>query len=152
MEQTNTPCACGATKIRCAKTNECSPCYQARRRAENLDEARRKDREGARARYVPAEKRQGPRVAPTEACSYTAAHKRVARHRGFASEHECVGCGEQAQEWSYRGGSDFEQTGPSPRRKNGKTIYVNSTWSGYIMDYDPRCVPCHKDYDANHNM
>lgn len=149
MEQTNTPCACGATKIRCAKTSECNKCYQARRRAENLEEARRKDREGARKRYVPAEKRQEPRTAPTEACSYTAAHKRVFRWRGSAKAFECIDCGKPAEEWSYRGGSSFEQSGSSPRRKNGKTIYVNSTWSGSIMDYDPRCVPCHKEYDAN---
>lgn len=148
MIETTIPCACGATKIRCAKTNECSPCYQARRRAENLDEARRKDREGARARYVPAERSQEPRTAPNESCSYTAAHKRVARWRGFAKEHDCVDCGKQAQEWSYRGGSSFEQSGPSPRRKNGKTVYVNSKWSGYIWDYEPRCVDCHKTYDT----
>jgi hypothetical protein len=142
------PCACGETVIRCKKTNECSPCYQARRRAANLDEIRRKEREAKRAAYVPAEKPQEPRTAPNTECSYTAAHKRVARHRGFASEHLCVGCGKQAEEWSYRGGSGFEQTGLRPQRKNGQTIYLNSVWSSYIGDYDPRCIECHKEYDA----
>lgn len=149
MTETTTPCACGATKIRCAKTNECSPCYQARRRAKNLDEARRKDREGARARYVPREKSQEPRTAPNAACSYTAAHKRVFRFRGSAKGYTCVDCDSPAEEWSYRGGSTFEQSGLRPTRKNGKTIYMNSVWSGYIFDYDPRCVKCHKEYDAN---
>ena len=141
-------CQCGSTEIRCAKTSECNKCYQARRRAENPEKFRKAWREAARVAYVPAEKLQEPRTAPTEDCSYTAAHKRVARWRGAAGEHTCIDCGKPAEEWSYRGGSSFEQTGPSARRKNGKTIYVNSTWSGYIMDYDPRCVPCHKEYDA----
>jgi hypothetical protein len=142
------PCACGETVIRNKKFNECGKCYRLRYRAENLEEIQRKEREAARVRYVPAERSQEPRTAPTESCSYTAAHKRCARWRGSAKEFACVDCGEQGQEWSYRGGSSFVQTGLSARRKNGKTVYVNSKWSGYIWDYDARCIDCHKAYDT----
>src|SRR5690606_2960253 len=32
---------------------------------------------------------------------YGAAHERVYRKRGRASQHDCVDCGERAEEWSY---------------------------------------------------
>lgn len=60
--------------------------------------------------------------------SYRTAHERVWKARGKASEHRCVDCGGQAAEWSYRA-----RTGYS----------VNPA------DYDPRCVSCHRRYDAS---
>lgn len=148
MSTTVKTCKCGSDKIRCAKTSECNRCYQARRRVENPEKFRKAWRQDKAARYVPAEKPQEPRTAPNDTCSYTAAHKRVARWRGSAKEFDCIACGNPAEEWSYRGGSNFEQSGLSARRRNGKTHYVNTTWSGYIFDYDPRCVGCHKEYDS----
>ena len=57
---------------------------------------------------------------------YRAAHATVARVRGKASDHTCVDCGKQAQEWSYA------------QRKG---------YSENLDDYAPRCRSCHQRYD-----
>jgi len=135
-------CNCGSTNIRILSTSECGKCYQARRRAEKPEVFRANWRKAAKESYVPAEKPQTAAVAPTTECTYDAAHLRVKRFRGKASSHSCT-CGEQAQEWSYRGGSDYEQTGVRLRWTRGEKKELNSVWSRYIMDYDALCIKCH---------
>ena len=70
---------------------------------------------------------------------YTAAHDRVRRARGSASNHDCVDCGEPAYHWSY----DHECENEQVRFERG--YYVSL--SPYIDHYQPRCVPCHKRFD-----
>ncbi|WP_457950417.1 hypothetical protein ACTAQI_07495 [Pseudarthrobacter sp. alpha12b] len=133
--------------IRIQKTQECSRCYQARRRAENPEAFREKWRQAKAEAYVPAELLITAAVPPTTACSYDAAHQRVKHYRGYASKHVCP-CGAQAQEWSYRGGSSYEMQGAHTKRYNsGKQGEVFSTWSTNITDYDALCRPCHEERD-----
>lgn len=141
-------CGCGSTEIRIQKTSECSKCYQARRRREADPEAlRKKWREQAKKSYVPAEKPHTAAVPPTSETTYNGAHLRVRRFRGAAKGYSCL-CGDTAQEWSYRGGSEYEQSGTRPRWDKGVKVEVQSVWSRYIMDYDALCVKCHKERDA----
>ena len=62
-----------------------------------------------------------------DAVAYAQAHHAVTKARGVARDYACVDCGEQAAEWSFKHGS------------------------GYSMDptdYEPRCVRCHRVFDA----
>lgn len=79
-----------------------------------------------------------------DAVTYGGAHDRVRLHKGSASAHLCIDCGDQAQEWSYS-----HCGGPNERRgitsKGCQALYsVNPD------DYDPRCKPCHRAFDASH--
>lgn len=80
----------------------------------------------------------------TTPCKYSAAHRRIRDTRGRASEHDCIDCGRQAAEWSYRGGSALEMT---ERRSTGHGGFVVVPYSPDPMDYDPRCKSCHNRYD-----
>jgi hypothetical protein len=60
--------------------------------------------------------------------SYSMLHKRVSQVRGKASTHRCTDCGGKAVEWSMKKGTD----GTDPQ-----------------AHYDPRCVVCHRRYDAD---
>lgn len=73
-------------------------------------------------------------------CDYRTAHQRTAHARGKASEHTCIDCGEQAEQWAYRGDGRYEFTG---HHAGYRTV-----WSGDPADYDPRCRPCHRKYDS----
>src|SRR6056300_929953 len=75
--------------------------------------------------------------------SYDTMHKRVMRSRGKASQYSCVDCGEQAYHWSYNHQGEIERSGPGVGSQK-KYIF---TYSTNIEDYDPRCVPCHKQFD-----
>ena len=57
--------------------------------------------------------------------AYITRHWRVGQARGSASDQSCVGCGEQAAEWSQIHGT----TGNEPEH------------------YEPRCKQCHEAYD-----
>lgn len=76
--------------------------------------------------------------------SYHAAHIRVGRIRGRASDYECVNCGRPAAEWSYRHDSQWEQTGWA--RRSGK-LPIWTSWSPDPEAYDPMCRPCHRERD-----
>jgi hypothetical protein len=62
-----------------------------------------------------------------ERARYQRAHGRVSAARGKASQHVCVDCGVQAQDWSNRTGDIFN-----------------------IDDFDPRCRKCHTSFDRTH--
>lgn len=76
--------------------------------------------------------------------SYHAAHIRVGRIRGRASDYQCASCGLPAVEWSYRHGSRWEQTGMVNR--SGRLPRLGA-WSPDPDDYDPLCRPCHRELD-----
>lgn len=69
--------------------------------------------------------------------TYRCAHQRVKRDRGPAKRSRCVDCGQAAAEWSYDG-SD-----PAARHEEGKGHY-----SLDLERYVPRCVLCHRRFDA----
>lgn len=69
---------------------------------------------------------------------YGAAHDRVRRAHGPASQHACAGCGAEAKHWAYDHGDPDECT---------------SKWGPYSPDlerYLPMCVSCHKTFDLAH--
>lgn len=71
---------------------------------------------------------------------YAAAHWRVRKERGAARQHSCVDCGQQAVDWSLRN--------DAVSLRNGMHCQIEMTYSVDVMEYDPRCRPCHKTYDT----
>lgn len=70
---------------------------------------------------------------------YQAAHWRVRRQRGHATEHRCVDCHGQAFHWSY----NHECLDELMADVSGYEV----AYSPHPDQYDPRCVPCHKRFD-----
>lgn len=66
---------------------------------------------------------------------YVRAHRAVARVRGKAADHDCVGCGAVAAHWTY------DHTDPEPLWS------FTSPYSHDVSKYAPRCVSCHMVYD-----
>lgn len=64
--------------------------------------------------------------------TYTGIHRRLERDRGKASEFECVGCGEPAQEWAYDH-LDLDEAGRPLSMK--------------VEHYHPMCISCHRRFD-----
>lgn len=59
-------------------------------------------------------------------------HSRLRDWIGRACERDCVDCGRQARDWSYRGGDPNERIAD-----NGQRFSLDLSF------YDPRCRPCH---------
>lgn len=59
-----------------------------------------------------------------------AMHSWVVLKKGKASEHLCVDCGKQAQEWSN----------------------IDHSYLRILNDYSARCRKCHKKYDIKNNL
>jgi hypothetical protein len=73
--------------------------------------------------------------------SWSAVHKRLARMRGVAKVRTCIDCHGPADEWSYDGTDPDELVQEAGRSKGLR----------YSLDLDhyvPRCVPCHRTFDA----
>lgn len=72
---------------------------------------------------------------------YSAAHWRLRKQRGKASNYACVDCDLQAEHWSY----DLKD--PNCRYENfqGKTL----AYSLKVEHYQPRCVQCHALHDRS---
>ena len=87
----------------------------------------------ATARLVAATRKADDQV------GYTAAHSRVKRARGLASDYPCVDCGGAARDWSLRKGAGRPHVGG---RDEGLLLSVDPS------DYDPRCRSCHGKYDG----
>lgn len=136
-------CECGS-EVYIQKTQECRRCYMRRWNQENRDKRNAYDR----ARYERKPMVYTAAVPLTTPCTYSGAHQRVYAYRGRASQHVCP-CGMQAQEWSYRGGSSYQMSGPRRKRyDSGKWETVTSTWSTNVTDYDPLCRECHEIRDS----
>lgn len=70
--------------------------------------------------------------------TYSAAHNRVRRSRGSASDLMCIRCHVRwANDWCYNWAADIEITDELGR-----------TYSADVWDYDPRCWRCHRAFDA----
>lgn len=66
-----------------------------------------------------------------DAVGYRGTHQRIVAERGKATEHPCIDCGRQANEWSFS-----DRRGHSP----------------CIEDYAPRCYSCHRRYDRGSQL
>ena len=75
-----------------------------------------------------------------ETAEYGAAHDRVRRLRGPASDHRCVDCDGAAAHWSY------DHRDPDERRS--ATIKGCPPYSLNPEHYEPRCARCHRRFDA----
>jgi hypothetical protein len=64
---------------------------------------------------------------------YARAHHQLRVERGPASALQCVDCDDPAAEWSFEGGADT--TGPF-------------AYSEDLSRYVPRCLRCHRKFDA----
>lgn len=71
---------------------------------------------------------------------YTAAHDRVRRLKGSASQHSCIECGGQARHWSY------DHQDPDENLADVRSANL-AAYSDKPAHYQPRCVPCHKQFD-----
>jgi hypothetical protein len=97
--------------------------------------------------------RRGAELAPLKA--YTprtgvpncrAAHYRLVRVLGAASEHQCVdGCGSVARDWSLDSHSD-------PSNLHGTNHGMARTYSLDPTRYAPRCRKCHVAHDAQDRL
>jgi hypothetical protein len=76
---------------------------------------------------------------------YLGAHDRLRRDRGRAKEHQCVDCGDQAEQWSYDHADPDELSGTQGTK--GTTPYPYSLKPEH---YDPRCKSCHVAFDWKH--
>lgn len=74
--------------------------------------------------------------------SYAQAHHRTRRAKGRADEHACVDCGGPADHWSYDGKD------PNAYFGRAQTLGGLMLWSDNPDHYEPRCKPCHKQYDT----
>lgn len=83
--------------------------------------------------------RGGRNLKSSEEISYAAAHMRIRRARGRATDHMCIDCGEPARDWCLRRDASPVLT----------TVHRGflCRYSGDPADYDPRCRWCHRAYD-----
>lgn len=123
---------CGERPITYRAARRCARCYKA---------------EWFRKNYQPHPKTPAPER--RDPIRYGTAHEKLRKHRGPARNYVCVGCGQGAQEWSYDGGSEWEQSETVQRITTGgvKTTSL-LTWSADMNAYSPRCRACHRDYDG----
>lgn len=115
--------------------SSCSPCEHERNKLymeEYLSDPERRVKTLKEIRERVARRRAKD---PEGGRAYRRVHKTLRRSLGPASEYTCIGCGNQAEEWSLR-----------PDAKGLIRTALHS-WSESITDYDPRCVPCHRALD-----
>ena len=87
---------------------------------------------------VPNKSSSGRGRKKKEIVGYRAAHIRVEAVKGKAEEHDCVACGEPAQEWS------LDPLAVHTYEEDGRV------WSLNTDDYDPYCCSCHRDRDGGY--
>lgn len=80
-----------------------------------------------------------PAYVADEDAGYSVAHARVRKARGKASDHLCVDCGKQANEWSYVGGAPNERVDSY----GGKMLPYTTNPAYYVA----RCHSCHVRFD-----
>jgi hypothetical protein len=84
----------------------------------------------------------------SETPTYQRAHQYVKRERGKATEHRCVDCGGQAQEWSYDHSDPFPLVQSLYDSRSGRTRSV--TYSADTSRFEARCRRCHVRFDIAH--
>lgn len=73
-------------------------------------------------------------------------HNRIRSSRGTPRSYSCVDCGKQATEWSLK----HDAAGRQQFGQESAERYRGTFYSADVMDYDPRCGPCHRVYDSMH--
>ena len=73
---------------------------------------------------------------------YEAAHKRVHKTRGLASDYLCIDCSSAAKDWSY------DHSDPDEKRQLNSYGYT-LPYSCNPEHYEPRCRACHNALDHN---
>jgi hypothetical protein len=84
-----------------------------------------------------------PKRARRPVTTYSAAHDLVKATKGTPANHECITCGEAAQEWALMPGSPdetFQTYGP----------HANKRFSPNPEDYQPMCRSDHRRMDAQY--
>jgi len=71
--------------------------------------------------------------------TYTGMHKRIKDKRGKASQHQCINCDNQANEWAY----NHQDPNQLTETRGGKT----KPYSPDHSFYDPMCKRCHTKRD-----
>lgn len=82
--------------------------------------------------------RNGGRPTKGDHPGWSAIHLRVRNARGRAATHACVDCLGEAAEWSYDNADPNELI----------DVSLNIPYSLSIEHYQPRCIPCHRAFDA----
>lgn len=73
---------------------------------------------------------------------YGMAHERVRADRGRVQLHDCIDCGNEAQQWSY--------DHADPDEMHAHHLSANPiAYSNNPEHYSPRCVKCHKRFDLD---
>lgn len=75
--------------------------------------------------------------------AYHAAHQRITSRRGRASEHRCIWCPRQAEQWALG-----HTTANIRRDTTGKDS--GKPYSTGPNDYQPMCRTCHQRFDRKH--
>ena len=81
----------------------------------------------------------GGRPTKGEHPTISAIHQRLKAQRGVATGFRCIDCGGTAAEWSYNNADPQELVGID----HGK----EQAYSLDLANYDPRCKPCHRQFD-----
>lgn len=76
----------------------------------------------------------------TETPGYVTAHRWIWDTKGKASEHECVQCGAEGQDWAY--------DGEDPMEVVAQFTHKGLAYSLNPDHYQPMCKPCHGAFDA----
>jgi hypothetical protein len=129
MKQTAPPCTVEGCDKR-ARTGQGGLCNKHRWRFQRYGDFELRERVGRRG--------VANHMWVGHAASYNAVHDRLMVRRGPASEHRCVDCNGQAEEWSYDNADINEKRGS----RN------NLLYSTDANHYEPRCKPCHRNWDA----
>ena len=82
----------------------------------------------------------------TATITYGGAHMRVRRKRGPARDHPCVGCGQNATNWSYNHGEAMYEQEQAMKGSDGNVSVLR--YHPNPSYYSPRCYQCHRQYDA----
>lgn len=91
----------------------------------------------------------GSRIQPfhlmsTASLKPQAAHKRVYKMWGKASQYCCIECGQQAQQWAYDGTDITQMYGVDQGNKRRSKVFF-SRWPEFYM---PMCIVCHTRKDS----
>jgi hypothetical protein len=74
--------------------------------------------------------------------TYRSMHKRVMYERGRASVHQCITCGNQAEDWTWNTTCEDFLLGVGAKNRPNLNKYCM-----HIEHYDPRCTACHMIFD-----
>jgi hypothetical protein len=121
------------------KAQQCNRCYSRQWWKDNPEAyAKQLERNRVYVRPVGLEFK-----AKKEVVGYSQAHKRLDLLRGKPNTHQCVACGNTAEEWALKDGVVTDLSEPCSNRSGCYLV----AYSLDINDYEPRCRKCHRQMD-----